>query len=1253
MATSYQALIELAVKTGNLSKVVTQLERLAALQKGINATKTVLNIGQKGVADVKNFSTALKDVGLKGAAARGTLAALTLQLGKFGGATKAAAGFTGSVIGTLGNLTGAVTGAVAKWGVLGASVAGAGQAFQLATQAINTTEQVIASLLTSVAQLPATWGAAAVALMAFGPQALKAGKALNEAVGTKAEKSIAATVQQLNALNQEVKFTATSFEQLIKGSTLNQLNAQLNDAVKQTGAYHSATKQAVTAAQQLVTVTKAQAAEQRAINDLVRKAKGITQTELQESKAIQTLKTKAAAQKYLTEEVDRYNAEIDEYNRLAQEAARATKQWEQSLKAVNTAAKAGVLGSSSQIRTRLQEMRENRRSADIARERSAALLGVSGAMQGPGALGDVARAEANRVALRKQAVELIEQERQKARQNLQLMTNWTTVLREGVVIKKDLARLTAKELQDRKDAFTVANRELDFELRLERVQRRRARINATRQNKQTPEQQIGGLLKGRVGSAAIGGAFPLLFGQSGLAAVGGLIGGALGGAGGGFAGSLVGTLIGDLINAQNEIKDLAREMGLGAEQSKLLGRAFQQAGADADKFRDAVNNLRGVGFVDDEEITLIRLASKLTDDYGGRVDSIASAYAKIASSGKSSLSDINKFTGQGIPILSQLEKNLGKNRAEILQLAKDGQISAQQTSDALFDIANASEQAAKKARDPWYDTWKDIKDTGATVVERIKILFAPLAADLDGVAKSIADGFRDAFKAVADFANAAAIAILNAFATVVEKIGEGSQSMSNLPLIGGFMKKDAERMKNLADEARKMAADLKSAGLDSKNAPALQKVTLPGLQDPDGSGARDKKGRKSRIPQLQQELLLAQQLAGINDKIRAAEFDQDQALQIRLKGEADVLKLASDISMVRLSDVPAAEKVLQIAKLEIDIRERQRTTTLELATLERDRLRSFKNTIEALELELESSQAVTREELNRLEIEKKRLALRDNKDLTQTQKDAIISLEEKLQKQRAPLQSFITDAERQLKDLEQIAVSVSLGIGNAIANSMSQGIVGLIEGTKDAQQVFADFLKSVGDILIQEGTRMIAMYIAIGIAKAFAGLTAGNNDSSKAIPSTGNPAAPTVNGFDTGMNALVAAQGAYWPGGFQAFADGGMVTRPTMGLVGEGANPEYIIPANKMGSAMSRWNSGVRGDSVVSGSEPTGGAGGVALAEAPTNIVVEGGVLNFNDSQYIRQDQVPAIVKQASAAGEAKALRKLQMSTATRKRIGL
>jgi hypothetical protein len=45
--------------------------------------------------------------------------------------------------------------------------------------------------------------------------------------------------------------------------------------------------------------------------------------------------------------------------------------------------------------------------------------------------------------------------------------------------------------------------------------------------------------------------------------------------------------------------------------------------------------------------------------------------------------------------------------------------------------------------------------------------------------------------------------------------------------------------------------------------------------------------------------------------------------------------------------------------------------------------------------------------------------------------------------------------------------------------------------------------------------------------------------------------------------------------------------------------------------------------------------------------------MQFNGDEYIRKDQIPAIVSQASQMGEMRTLRKLQMSPATRKRIGM
>jgi SLT domain-containing protein len=52
------------------------------------------------------------------------------------------------------------------------------------------------------------------------------------------------------------------------------------------------------------------------------------------------------------------------------------------------------------------------------------------------------------------------------------------------------------------------------------------------------------------------------------------------------------------------------------------------------------------------------------------------------------------------------------------------------------------------------------------------------------------------------------------------------------------------------------------------------------------------------------------------------------------------------------------------------------------------------------------------------------------------------------------------------------------------------------------------------------------------------------------------------------------------------FANGGIVTKPTLAMVGEGGEPEYIIPQSKMAAAAANYLGGARGDSVI----PSGNA---------------------------------------------------------------
>jgi hypothetical protein len=174
-----------------------------------------------------------------------------------------------------------------------------------------------------------------------------------------------------------------------------------------------------------------------------------------------------------------------------------------------------------------------------------------------------------------------------------------------------------------------------------------------------------------------------------------------------------------------------------------------------------------------------------------------------------------------------------------------------------------------------------------------------------------------------------------------------------------------------------------------------------------------------------------------------------------------------------------------------------------------------------------------------------------------------------------------------------------MAIGDAFGTAMTTGIASLIDGTATAQEVFATFLKSIGQALLQAAQQMIATYIAIGIAKIFAGLGGGGGDPVKPggdwMSAVGRMS-PNANGNAFGANGIMpfAKGGAFTnsivssPTMFK-FADGGAMRT---GLMGE-AGPEAIMPlsrgadgslgvqANGLREAMDRQQGGANGSPVL------------------------------------------------------------------------
>jgi len=76
-----------------------------------------------------------------------------------------------------------------------------------------------------------------------------------------------------------------------------------------------------------------------------------------------------------------------------------------------------------------------------------------------------------------------------------------------------------------------------------------------------------------------------------------------------------------------------------------------------------------------------------------------------------------------------------------------------------------------------------------------------------------------------------------------------------------------------------------------------------------------------------------------------------------------------------------------------------------------------------------------------------------------------------------------------------------------------------------------------------------------------------------------------------------------------AFAEGGVVNRPTLAMVGEGGEREYVVPESKMAAASSNYLAGARGGAVLAGAASGGGT--------PTINITTGPVMEFDGQRYV------------------------------------
>jgi tape measure domain-containing protein len=154
----------------------------------------------------------------------------------------------------------------------------------------------------------------------------------------------------------------------------------------------------------------------------------------------------------------------------------------------------------------------------------------------------------------------------------------------------------------------------------------------------------------------------------------------------------------------------------------------------------------------------------------------------------------------------------------------------------------------------------------------------------------------------------------------------------------------------------------------------------------------------------------------------------------------------------------------------------------------------------------------------------------------------------------------LAEASRLALEKLQDPVEQIKSISAAVSESIGSAFKGLITGATTAQEALANVFQGIADSFADMVAQMITEWLKAQLIRGFMSLFPGGGALGGATS-----AASTGLSFDPGGMASFSApwtfaKGGIAPGGFTAFANGGIVTGPTLGLVGEGRYNEAVIP---------------------------------------------------------------------------------------------
>jgi TP901 family phage tail tape measure protein len=194
--------------------------------------------------------------------------------------------------------------------------------------------------------------------------------------------------------------------------------------------------------------------------------------------------------------------------------------------------------------------------------------------------------------------------------------------------------------------------------------------------------------------------------------------------------------------------------------------------------------------------------------------------------------------------------------------------------------------------------------------------------------------------------------------------------------------------------------------------------------------------------------------------------------------------------------------------------------------------------------------------------------------------------------------------------LQGIWNGVSQAFVDRVAKPIGAAWNAVIEALPKAMQAAAEFVQRVWT----------------GLAESVKGVVRG---MLQFIANAINNVAGMVNRLIAAFNALPGPNIPFVPTfSVPAFAQGGVVNRKTLAMVGEGGEREYIVPESKMAAASSRFLGGARGADVI----PSGSGGGAPAQgqQTPVINITTGPVMEFDGRRFATIEDLQSAAQQTA-----------------------